>query len=281
MKLSALILVWLGLALAEPYPKLTDPYVNDFAGILTPEQAAEIQKLLGEHSSQNRVEIVLVTLPSLAEYGAEDTPVEVYARELFNHWGIGGRNGGEGILLFFSRGDREARIELGTGYPAQAEQQIQDVMDSMLPYFKAGAYGTGLLTGAQGLVKIESTSMATRRPPAVHSPLDLAVQLRDWTLAHPHAANILFLLVLGVTIFIFRVVISSIIALLTSRRPKEVLKSSYSTNTYYSESSGSGFSGSGSSPSQGGGRSSGSGASGSWGSSSSSSSGGHGASGKW
>lgn len=153
-KLSALTLVLLGLTLAQSFPQRVDTYVNDFAGILSAQEAAEIRQLFDQHNKQNGIEVVLVTLPSLAEYGAGGVSIENYALSLFNLWAIGDWQRDDGILLLFAEGDREVRIQLGASYTDAAERQAAQVIETMLPSFQEGDYSAGLLAGARGLLQI-------------------------------------------------------------------------------------------------------------------------------
>jgi len=106
------------------------------------------KQLFGEH----RIPIYVVTIRSLAEMGASSRSVEGYARELFDHWGIGSPDRNVGMLLLVSLGDREARIELGADWGGRHDAAAVSVMqDLIVPAFKRGDYSTGIVDGVRGM----------------------------------------------------------------------------------------------------------------------------------
>src|SRR5262245_59662239 len=73
------------------YPAAKDPCVNDFARILTGEDAAEIRAALVRLKTETDVEAVVVTISSIRSYASGDTTIESFVTNLFNTWGIGDR----------------------------------------------------------------------------------------------------------------------------------------------------------------------------------------------
>jgi uncharacterized protein len=124
----------------------------DEVRLLRPEDAAEIDRIAGELLRSEKVPLVVVTIRSLASYGAEDWGIERYARELFDHWGIGSERRNYGMLLLVSAGDRRARIELGVAWGTRHNVAAYEVMDRLIiPSFKRGDFSTGILDGVRGL----------------------------------------------------------------------------------------------------------------------------------
>src|SRR5262245_19556874 len=60
------------------YPTAKDPYVNDFARILTAEDAAEIRAAIVRLKTETDVEAVVVTIPSIRSYATGDTTIESF-----------------------------------------------------------------------------------------------------------------------------------------------------------------------------------------------------------
>jgi uncharacterized protein len=101
---------------------------------------------------QERIPLFVVTIPSLSAYEASGAGIEQYARDLFDHWGIGSPDRNYGILLLVSVGDRKARIELGAGFEHRYDPQADDIMQSLIvPAFKRGDFSTGITDGVRGL----------------------------------------------------------------------------------------------------------------------------------
>ncbi len=115
--------------------------VNDFAGMLSQNDAAQLESKLDNFNKTTGNAIVVATMNNLGG----DT-VENYAVELFKEWGIGQKGKDNGVLILVSKDDREMRIEVGYGLEgvltdAQSFWLIRDVMT---PAFKNGDYAGGL-----------------------------------------------------------------------------------------------------------------------------------------
>lgn len=147
-----------------PIPEDVD-FLQDYAGLLDHETRIEVGIVQQEAFEQHRTPIVVVTISGKGEYGGWDHSIEDFAREWFDHWGIGltGADGefrNQGILLLVSRGDRAARIELGADWGRGWDGFAQEIMDDrMVPAFARGDYDTGVTEGTWALL-----DMATRGP---------------------------------------------------------------------------------------------------------------------
>src|SRR5262245_13494254 len=64
-------------------------FVHDEAKLLNPATVSAIQALCDEALTKKKVPIFVVTIPSLATYGAGAWPIERYAMNLMGEWGIG------------------------------------------------------------------------------------------------------------------------------------------------------------------------------------------------
>ncbi|MGH9787821.1 MAG: TPM domain-containing protein [Candidatus Acidiferrales bacterium] len=125
-------------------------FIVDEANLIEAQDSEQIKTICDQLLTERRVPIVVVTVPSLAKYGAMD--IESYALAMFNTWGIGSKDYNYGILLLVSLGDRKARIELGAAYAGSKDETAQMIMqDIMMPSFKRGDYSTGILQGVQAL----------------------------------------------------------------------------------------------------------------------------------
>lgn len=127
----------------------------DQAGLLNAQDAQAIDQLALQLLREQRVPIIVVTIPSLLTYRAANLTVDQYARALFDHWGIGTPSRNYGILLLVSLGDRKARIELGAAWEGRHDSDAQYVMnDLIVPSFKAGDYSGGIRQGVEALDKM-------------------------------------------------------------------------------------------------------------------------------
>lgn len=154
MLLRALIL-WLALgfaAQAETLPAPLSDTISDFAGLFSPEDATRIDAALRAGRDDTGVQVVVVTMNSIADHGGADQRIEDYAKALFNQWGVGDSAGNDGILVLVATDDREMRIALGAGYEVIWDNAAQRVIDrDMLPEFREDRYVAGIEAGIAGV----------------------------------------------------------------------------------------------------------------------------------
>ena len=150
--LLGLALIFGSAAVAQTYPSHDDVYVNDFAHILTPTESSRIRTALAGLYDQTGIEAVVVTLPTMLAYGHHGE-IEPFATGLFNAWGVGNAGSNNGVMLLVAQNDRQMRIEVGSGYGASMDAQMQSIIDRrILPEFRNGRFGPGISAGVDDLV---------------------------------------------------------------------------------------------------------------------------------
>lgn len=135
---------------AQTLPTLTGP-VNDIAGVIDTASARAIdQRIRALHAASGDA-IVVTTVGTIEPYGS----IEEYAARLFERAGIGDRERDRGVLVLIAVDDRRVRIEVGYGL----EEVVTDgfagdvIRQHMLPAFRSGEYGSGVLAGVTALVR--------------------------------------------------------------------------------------------------------------------------------
>jgi len=133
-------------AQAEP-PELTAP-VNDFANIIDAAHEAELDSLIRKLQDASGDVMVVATVKTFKPYA----DIQSYATRMFeNHGkGIGQKGRDNGLLIVLAVDDRTVKAEVGyelegvitDGYAGQTSR------DTMLPFFRRGDYGGGLVAGA-------------------------------------------------------------------------------------------------------------------------------------
>lgn len=160
------LLLWLALwlpATAQQLPEWQRTAVNDFARLLTPEDNRALDEALVALHEATGVEGTVVTLADRARHGGTDG-LEPFATRLFNHWGIGDAARDDGFMVLVLEGDREARIELGAGYPGDADILAQEIMrNTMLPAFRDGRLSQGIREGTLAVIDLIARPMAEGR----------------------------------------------------------------------------------------------------------------------
>ncbi|MCX7770929.1 MAG: TPM domain-containing protein [Proteobacteria bacterium] len=131
-------------------PKPTG-YVNDYAGVLTPEIKNEINLVAEKLSNSNIAELAVLIVNSTE--GVDDFQ---YAQAVFDNWKIGKKGVDNGILIFVAMKERKVRIHTGYGIEGIiTDGTAGEIIDNyIIPYFKQGKFGEGILNGSLAIAKI-------------------------------------------------------------------------------------------------------------------------------
>jgi len=131
-------------------PSLTEP-VNDFAGVIDVSSAASLDRLIRALEAKTTDALVVATVPTFEPYA----DAKEYAVKLFENGGRGiGRKGRDnGVLVLLSVKERSVRIEVGYDLESIITDGFagETSRDTMVPFFRQGEYGQGLLAGVQRL----------------------------------------------------------------------------------------------------------------------------------
>ena len=137
--------------LAQPeIPRSTNQLVNDFAGLMTSAQQAQLTQLLNNYARETSTQIAVVTETSL-----QGEPVFDRSLAIAEGWGIGGSEEKDnGVLIYVARDDRKIYIQTGYGVEgflpdARAGRIIRNIMT---PAFRAGDYYAGIAGAAQAIM---------------------------------------------------------------------------------------------------------------------------------
>ncbi len=146
--LTLVVLSFAGRAAAaqELPPQLTQP-VNDFANVVDGESAAQMDSLIRSLQQASGDVVVVATVDTFQPYG----DIREYATKMFeNHGrGIGEKGRDNGLLILLAVKDRQVWVEVGydleelitDGFAGELSRKV------MVPEFRSGAYGAGLLAG--------------------------------------------------------------------------------------------------------------------------------------
>jgi len=134
-----------------PLPELTQP-VNDSAHVIDAASAQKLDQLSRALRAAAGDVVVVATVPTVEPYA----DIREYAVKLFeNHGrGIGDKGKDNGALILLAVKERKVWIEVGYGL----EQWITDrfsgetTRDYMVPEFRNGRYGAGLVAGTARIV---------------------------------------------------------------------------------------------------------------------------------
>jgi uncharacterized protein len=131
-------------------PKL-EGYVNDYAGIISPQARVELEGELAGFERSDSTQIVILTVPSL-----EGDTIEDFGIRVADAWKIGQKNKDNGVIFIVSKEDRKTRIEVGRGL----EGKLTDLMSGRIvdlvvnPRFKRGDFDGGFIAGVSALIDV-------------------------------------------------------------------------------------------------------------------------------
>jgi uncharacterized protein len=133
------------IAIGKPsdFPPVPNPpkLINDFAGMLSPAEVAELERKVNTFNDSTSIEISVVIITNLGDYDIAE-----YAFQLGALWGIGKDKKDNGVLLLISKENRKAFIATGYGMEgvlpdARCKRIIQA---ELIPQFKRSNYFNGI-----------------------------------------------------------------------------------------------------------------------------------------
>jgi uncharacterized protein len=182
---------------AQELPALADAAVNDFACVVDPAAEAEIDRRVRSLIRASQDYVYVVTVETFAPYGS----IEEYAVRLFERAKIGTRAKDNGVLIVLAVKDRRVRIETGYGL----EEFITDgfagetIRQAMLPEFREGRFGQGLLNGVTRVVRriAEGRGVTLNDVPSAPAARQPREQLPEWVV--PVGIFVLFLILRSIS----------------------------------------------------------------------------------
>ena len=140
----------------KTYPALSGRVV-DAAGLLNANEKALLESRLAAFEERSSDQVVVATIATLDGENLED-----YANQLFRYWQLGQANENNGVLLLVARDERKLRIEVGYGLEGTLTDAIsKTIIDLVIvPKFRAGEFGAGIVEGAGMIEKVLSGDMA-------------------------------------------------------------------------------------------------------------------------
>jgi uncharacterized protein len=160
MKKLSYILMTIWFALQAQSQGIPDPpnpprLVNDFARVLTTEQANRLEFDLDTFARSAGTQIVIVTVSSLGGYDIAD-----YSFRLGEKWGAGQKGKNNGVVIVFKpKTEREpgrAFVAVGYGLESVIPDAIANrIVDrEMIPHFRDGDTYGGLLQGCKVIMSL-------------------------------------------------------------------------------------------------------------------------------
>jgi uncharacterized protein len=145
---------------AQEFPEKPSPprLVNDFAGMLMPNEIDNLEHKLVAYNDSTSTQIAIVTLKDLHGYEIAD-----YAQRLGEMWGIGQKGLDNGVLILIKPKTSESsrgEVTIAPGYGL--EGVIPDIVcgqiidNEILPAFREGNYYEGLNSATNIIMSLAS-----------------------------------------------------------------------------------------------------------------------------
>jgi uncharacterized protein len=149
--LAAVLAAAVGWAADEAHFPQPTGHVVDEAGLLQPNTHTALELLCREVKEKTGAEVAAALVPSIAPLD-----IETYSTELFEKWGVGGRETDEGILLVVARDERRIRFEVGYGLEGiLPDGKVGGILrSSVIPHLKEDDWDTGVAGGLVGVSQV-------------------------------------------------------------------------------------------------------------------------------
>lgn len=136
---------------AEVIPAAPSQYFNDYAHVVSPVTAQQLNQTLEDFERATSIQALVVVYPKMQS----DSSIEDYTVRVAQSWKVGQKVKKNGVVLFVFIQDRRMRIEVGYGLegalPDALAKRIID--DEIAPYFKQGNYDAGLTAGVRAILQ--------------------------------------------------------------------------------------------------------------------------------
>lgn len=133
------------------FPQPSDSYVNDFVGIFSAAEVANLRSILTDVNQATTAEVVVVSVQTAKPL----TPSE-YAIQLGQAWGIGKEDKDNGLVILYAA--EEKKIFVATGYGLEGilpDSKIGRMLDEYyVPLRDSGNVGQGILRLQKRLLKL-------------------------------------------------------------------------------------------------------------------------------
>lgn len=152
---AVLLVVPARAVVAETVAGLPAPtgYVNDLAGVLTPEMRQSLEDLCTQVDHAAHAQIAVVTVKSLDPDKSGTTPtIEEFATALEDKWKVGAKGTDKGVLMIFveNPAPMHGRIEVGYGLEGVLnDAKVGDVGREMKPILVSGDFNQGISLGVR------------------------------------------------------------------------------------------------------------------------------------
>jgi len=141
----------------NPKTSYSDAFVSNPDGLLSAQSVDNINRKAADLKNQVEVELAVVAIN-----GMDGDYIENFANQLFNYWGIGGKDNSQGVLILLDVDSRDVRIEVGDGCEGLLPDVVCNdiIQETMIPYLADNQYSEGLVAGVDEIYDLLTTDEA-------------------------------------------------------------------------------------------------------------------------
>jgi uncharacterized protein len=153
----------------EVMPPKPDNYFNDYAHVVSPATATELDQKLQQFERDTSSQIVVAVYPKMQS----DSSIEDYTVRVAQSWGVGQKGKDNGAVLFVFVQDHKMYIQVGYGLEGALPDALakQIIENEIKPSFRNGDFDSGLRAGVTAILQATkgeykgTGSLATNHPP--------------------------------------------------------------------------------------------------------------------
>lgn len=147
--LLAAMLAALG-ASAEVIPPAPSQYFNDYAHVVSPGTAAELNQQLEQFERDTSSQILVAVYPKMES----DSSIEDYTVRVAQSWGVGQKEKNNGAVLFVFVQDHKMYIQVGYGLEGALPDALAKriIENEIKPHFRNGDFDGGLRAGVTAIL---------------------------------------------------------------------------------------------------------------------------------
>jgi uncharacterized protein len=125
--------------------------INDYAGLLSPATAQQLDAILADLERTDSTQIVVLVVPSL-----QGDSLERFSMQVAEEWKIGQEGFDNGAVLLIARDDRKIRIEVGYGLESSLTDLTAGriIRNIIVPRFRQGQFDQGVIDGVGAMVGV-------------------------------------------------------------------------------------------------------------------------------
>jgi uncharacterized protein len=135
---------------AETIPPAPRDHFNDYAGVVAPAAARQLNDELAQFERTTSNQIVVAIFPHLQS----DSSIEDYTVRVAQAWGVGTRDRKNGAVLFIFSQDRKLYIQVGYGLEGVLPDALckQIIANEITPRFRSGDFTGGVTSGVHAIL---------------------------------------------------------------------------------------------------------------------------------